>query len=527
MKTVSTAHTGLRSAWVALALILAWLCATAWMRPLLLPDEGRYASVAWEMVRTGDWLTPMLDGLPFFHKPPLFYWISASALAVLGPVEIAGRAGSLFGASLGAFALFLFTRRWSGPAAAQRTLWVLLVQPLFFVGGQYANLDMLVAGCITATVLALAHTALSFELGQPYRRTLWLAYGLAGLGVLAKGLIGFVLPGLVICVWLALRWRWRTLWALVSVPGLLLFLLVAAPWFLAMQQRFDGFLHYFFVVQHFQRFSVGGFNNVMPVWFYPVVLALFSLPCLVWAYRVLGRGYFAPGPAEAPQRGAVRLLMAVAVFCVVAFFSIPKSKLVGYVLPAVVPLAWIMADASLLLTSLRARRAWWVCAGLSALAGLAVVLGLALDQRHSTRDLGRALGAVHQPGQPVFMLEEYLYDVPFYARLQDPVIVVDEWDSPDVAKRDNWRKEIADAGVFSPEVARQLLLTRERLAPALCQAPVSWVLGSQGLRDTYPFLEQAQKVYTHRGDETLWRVEPQRMPLLNCAEMPSGGSAHR
>jgi hypothetical protein len=197
------------------------------------------------------------------------------------------------------------------------------------------------------------------------------------------------------------------------------------------------------------------------------------------------------------------------------------------VLPAVVPLAWIMADASMLLTSLRARRAWWVCAVLSALAGLAVVVGLTIDQRHSTRGLGLALREVHQPGQPVFMLEEYLYDVPFYARLKDPVFVVDEWDSPDVGKRDNWRKEIADAGVFSPEVARQLLLTRDRLEPALCKAPISWVLGSHGLRKEYPFLEQAQVVHIYDGDETLWRVEPQRMPVLNCAEMPNGGSTHK
>ena len=152
-----------RDGLTVLALMLAWLAATAWMRPLMLPDEGRYATVAWEMLRSGDWLIPTLNGLPFFHKPPLFYWITGAALSVLGPTEMAARAASLAGATLGALSLYLFTRRWCGPQAARRALWVLLVQPLFYVGGQFANLDMLVAGCITATILALAHAALCFE----------------------------------------------------------------------------------------------------------------------------------------------------------------------------------------------------------------------------------------------------------------------------------------------------------------------------------------------------------------------------
>ena len=177
-----------RDALATLALVAAWLAATAWLRPLMVPDEGRYAGVAWEMVRSGDWLTPTLNGLPFFHKPPLFYWLSGAALWLFGLVEIAGRMGALVGATLGAMALYLFAQRWSGPASARRALVVLLAQPLWLVGGQFANLDMLVAGCITATVLTLAHAALSLEAGLPYRRSLWLAYALAGLGVAAVGL---------------------------------------------------------------------------------------------------------------------------------------------------------------------------------------------------------------------------------------------------------------------------------------------------------------------------------------------------
>ena len=77
------------------AVVLAWLAASAWLRPLHLPDEGRYVGVAWEMLRSGDWLTPTLDGLPYFHKPPLFYWITAGSMAWFGLDEAAARAAPL------------------------------------------------------------------------------------------------------------------------------------------------------------------------------------------------------------------------------------------------------------------------------------------------------------------------------------------------------------------------------------------------------------------------------------------------
>ena len=507
------------------ALIFAWLAATAWARPLALPDEGRYDSVAWEMLRSGDWLTPTLDGMPFFHKPPLFYWITAAALKVFGLNEWAGRAAPLVGASVGAFAVYAFLRRWQGERMARLATLALLVQPMFFLGAQYANLDMLVAGCITATVVLLADAALCLDGGLPYRRALLGAYAMAAVGMLAKGLIGFVIPAMIIGLWLILRRRWKALWGVISVPGLLVFLVVGMPWFFAMESRFPDFLHYFFVVQHFQRFSQAGFNNVLPVWFYPAALALLSLPWLPWLARMFGRQVLAD-----PERGAIRWLMLVWMVCVVGFFSMPKSKLIGYVLPAIPPLAYFMADAyvSRVRPGPRTLRWWQLSMALSLVLGLGAVIGFSVHPLKSSRAFAAALNARRSPGQPIIMLYQYAYDVPFYARLQEPVTIVDDWRSPEVQLSDNWRKEIADAREFGPAPGpAEVLVVPADLPAALCSKPVSWVMGDTSRRQAWPALGLAEAVVTVR-DTTLWRVDlsaPGLATALGCPGTPSAGSA--
>ena len=515
--------------WVAV-LTFAWLVATAWARPLMLPDEGRYVGVAWEMLRSGDWLTPTLNGLPFFHKPPLFYWITAGSISILGMNEWAARAAPVFGAWIGAWAIFLFVRRWAGERAARRTLIALLVQPLFYVGGQFANLDMLVAGCITATIVLFAHAALIAEQQLPHRRTLAAAYAFAAIGVLAKGLIGAVIPVLVIAAWLMLLRRWRVLATLVWTPGVLIFLTIAGPWFAAMQWRFADFLDYFFVVQHVMRFAGGGFNNVQPFWFYPAALLLFSLPWLPWLWRTVRRGYLM-GSGDDRTHGAVRLLIVVWLVVVVLFFSLPKSKLIGYVLPAVPPLAFLMADSLLMLASPspRTTRLWWASATISATISVGAVVGLSIHPVRSSRDLAAALAAQHRPHEPVFMIANYYYDVPFYAKLRDAVVVVDEWASPDIRRQDNWRKELADAAAFASARSAAMLAVPESLPSALCRAPVSWIIGPATAIDNAAFLARARTVF-RQNDTILLRLdtaEPQVAGALHCTGTPSDDSAGR
>lgn len=510
----------LATAGVGLAALL-WLAALAGWRPLMLPDEGRYVGVAWEMLRSGDWLTPTLNGLPYFHKPPLFYWITAASMSLFGPAEWAARAAPLIGSLAAAMAVFVFVRRWCSERAALLSVIVLLAQPLFYLGGQFANLDALVAGCITVTTVSLAHAALCLHLGRLDRRALLVAYTAAALGVLAKGLIGAVIPALVIAAWLLMLRRWRTLLALCWWPGLALFALVAAPWFVAMQLRYADFLQYFFVVQHFKRYAAGGFNNVQPFWFYPALLLAFALPWLRWL-----RTHADLERLLEPVRGDVRVLMLVWVALVVLFFSLPRSKLIGYILPALPPLAVLLADGfeSRGQEPALATRGWWAGTGAAAAIGVAIVVALAWHPMRSTKELGIELRAQRAPDEPVYMLDEYFFDVPLYARLNAPVGVVFDRHGLDTTRRDNWRKELADAATFARHDTRSLLQP-DQLESALCAHAVSWVIGPSAAAAGRPFLARAHAAAA-RGGATVWRVDTTdaaTMHALHCAGTPNSG----
>ena len=257
--------------WIILGTGL-WLGCLAWVRQLHLPDEGRYVGVAWDMVRADSFWVPLLNGLPYFHKPPLFYWLNELSFMMFGVYEWSSRMPSLLAAWSSAIALYLFIRKHRSVAVATVTLAVLVTMPYFYGGSQYANLDMLVAGMISLTVLAGAEAVLRSESAQRWRMMSVAAAIFAALAILSKGLIGVVLPGGVLFFWLILTGRWRKLGVLLWPPAILAFLVVAVPWFWLMQQKFPGFFDYYFIHQQFERFVGESFNNPQPILFYvPVV----------------------------------------------------------------------------------------------------------------------------------------------------------------------------------------------------------------------------------------------------------------
>jgi hypothetical protein len=456
-------------------LALAWIAVTLGVRPLTVPDEGRYVSAAWEMVVSGNWLYPTLDGLPFFHKPPLFYWITAASLRVFGAHEWAARLAPFFGSAVAAFTLYGFALRQSTAFVARLALLILVTAPLFYGTAQFASLDSLVAGFISATTLLAAEAAINAAAGRPYRGFLVAAYACAALGVLAKGLIGAVLPGLAIVLWLAWSRRPALLLKLLSVPGLALFALIALPWFFAMQERFPDFFHYFFVVQQFQRYTGGGFNNPQPLWFYLPVLAVGLVPWSLLIVPALRKRV-----AATPGALSANSLLWIAVATTVGFFSIPASKMIGYVLPAVPPLALLIAEGlgrpweHATETPRRLRR---FAAVAIVLCVVAVVAARIVD-RQSAKSLSQQIEARRGPGEPIYFLKYQFFDVPFYLRLREPVPIVEEWAefAKVAATRDEWRNAVLDASQFDPERAKSLLLEPSQFAQRLCAEKVSWII---------------------------------------------------
>ncbi len=484
---------------LGVACIFLWLAVTAWFRPLTAPDEGRYVGVAFEMLRSGDWLVPRLDGLPFFHKPPLFYWASAAAMSVFGASEWAARLPSVIAATLAAAGLLLFLRRWANERLARLSVVVLLTMPYFYVGAQFANMDTLVAGCMAVTILSAVHATLSKEQGAAWRAALAGAFLFAALGVLAKGLIGLVLPGLVFLVWCAATQRLKSAWLLAWLPGWGLFLAVAAPWLVAMQMRFPAFFDYFIVTQHFRRFASSGFNNEQVFWFYLPVIGALTLPWFGWLALARWQG---PGRRRLPD---VQGLMLVWCLTIVVFFSIPRSKLIGYVLPALPPLACLIACtvAAAVARSRRARGAARWTAGLAGLACVAAVASAGLLGVPPGARLRLPAGEAVGPDDQVLMLDTYFYEIPFYWRLRRPVMVLGDWSPASLAASDDWRNELHDAGQFNPERGAALLVAPDQLPAKLCVPRATWLVGSSNAQLAHPWLAHVRLV-AYNAQAAVW-----------------------
>jgi 4-amino-4-deoxy-L-arabinose transferase-like glycosyltransferase len=491
--------------------LFAWLAATAWLRPLAIPDEGRYVGVAWEMVGSGNWLVPMLDTLPYFHKPPLFYWMTAAALSVFGANEWAARLASLIAATACGFGLYLFLRRWTRERTARIALVVLATMPFFFGGAQFANMDMLVAACMTGTILCTADAVLSSPDGSPRRATLAGAYALAALGVLAKGLIGVVIPGLVIVAWLLLMHRFKAILQLLWLPGVVLFALIAVPWFALMEARYPGFFDYFFVHHHLQRYATSGFNGRQAFWFYVPVFAAITLP---WS-PLLVAGLRKQSPTDG-LRPEILSLMWIWLAATLLFFSLPASKLVGYVLPAAPPAAALIAHSLIRLAGDAAgalRRSLRIAAGAAALC-LAVLVGVSIHSRNDISSLITQIRPRMAPGDHIIAVRAYPFSAPFYLQRHVPMRVFDIWNAPWMKLRDDWRRELHEAGKFDAERARGLLLSLDDLVAALCSDRTVWVIGPEQKKLPSRELTLLDLV-AHNRHGTIWRSPPDRCPFPN------------
>ena len=332
--------------------------------------------------------------------------------------------------------------------------------------GQYINHDMLVATWIG---LAIWCFAFSFMAGdRPHAWLARLGFLACALGMLSKGLIGVALPGLVIFVWLIWTRQFRKMLALPWISGLALFAAVALPWFVLAQRSFPNFFNYMFIGQQFNRYTASSYNNPQPWWFYLLALVLLLFP---WVFFAL-----AQARRVTADTLAVRLMDSAWwrlcwswVLAILVFFSIPNSKLVGYILPVLPPLALLAALGWDRIMGLRASAGRWF-AGLCVLnIGIALTLMLVVGRvTQSTRaqDVAQVLACAAAPEDTIYVVGGYPYDLPFYIQNRKPLVVLGDWPQWRRTAGDGWERELFEGADFDPLAGQALQPMQVLLQPA-------------------------------------------------------------
>jgi 4-amino-4-deoxy-L-arabinose transferase-like glycosyltransferase len=381
VRAVSAAAPYAASSATGRSLLVFWLLlALVWFLPLnsphlFDPDEGRYAEIPREMLASGDWVTPRLDGIKYFEKPALQYWATACAYALFGQHAWTVRLWPALTGFLGLLMTWALGRRLYDERSALLAVLVQASALLYLGMARIATLDMSLS-----CTLQLAMTALVIGVSRPQGRSDWnwpawgwpvcLGVGVA-LAVLTKGLIGILIPGAVATLFMLIHRDWRL--ALRAQPwwALLAVLLIAGPWLWLASRRNPEFAHFFFVVQHFQRYlNRQGFDRYQPAWFFVPVLVAGFLP-----WTTLLPGAVAQGLARARggDRGSSMLLIWSAF--VLAFFSLSQSKLMPYIVPMFPALSLLTGRA---LTQLPARRLATHLLAVTVFAGVIVLGALVL-----------------------------------------------------------------------------------------------------------------------------------------------------
>ena len=468
---------------------------------LFTPDEGRYSEVAREMVASGDYVTPRLDGVAFLDKPALYYWLQASAIYLFGIKEWALRFWPALIGVLGCLMSYITGRTLFSRRAGILSAIILATSPLYYGAAHYANLDLEVAVLIGITLM---FSLLGLRAEQNKRTLFFLAaYVFAGLAFLTKGLIGIAFPTLIIGFWILILNRWSILKKMHLVIGLVIFVAITVPWYYLVQKANPEFLHFFFVTQQFSRFlTTQDFNNKAAIWFYlPVVFAGF-FPWSIFVLQAVAKSL--KNIWENRQAHANELFLLLWLFIIFTFFSLPKSKTVGYIIPIFPAIALLVGNyldklwnnaqskgffscVSLFIFSsitmfITCITLWYLkpsaeltlaapyllitgivflIGGISAfvllkkdnfaklmycLISVAAISLLILSasapvlNQKTLKPIAMQLKPLLKPSDEVVTYYKFYQDLPIY--LERRITIVADWNAPDIAKNDNWLREL-------------------------------------------------------------------------------------
>ncbi len=332
------------------ALLLAGFCAFLFFYGLgqfglIGADEPRYAHVAREMLERRDFVTPVLGGQPWLEKPPLYYWQAMAAYRIVGVSDWAARLPSAFDATLLVLAVYFFLRRFRRGSEVDGALMVASCAGITGYA-RAASMDMALAAAFSVGMLC-------WWAWHETRKRVYLAtfFGFMALGTLAKGPVGPFLACVVIAVYASavrdLRVVLKTIW----LPGILLFCVIALPWYFAVQARNPGFFREFIVEHNLGRFSKNIYHHTEPFWYYLPVTALALVPWIIFVTAAFVRSlreWWSELSSTDRSKDIAEYRFGIFLCCwlivPVTFFSISQSKLPGYILPAIPAGALLLAD---------------------------------------------------------------------------------------------------------------------------------------------------------------------------------------
>jgi len=302
--------------------------------PLIDRDEGRYAEAARELRESGDWLTPRLYGVAYLEKPPLFYWLTASAYALVGEDELGARFTSGAAAALGVLLVGLFARRYASGRAGLLAAAVLASSGLYFVLARVVVTDMLFTAAISAALIAFFVAEVEGRSFLPF----WI---LAAAATLTKGPVAAVLCALVIVVYLTTAGRFTRIFSVHFQAGLVVYVAIVGTWLGLVETRFPGFTDFYVYKEHVLRVA-GDEHWEAFYWYLPWLLLGFLPWTPVWLgmFRTVAEGL-----RDGTIRGSALRFAAIWAAVVLVFFSIPRGKLVPYILPLFPALAIQLGDA--------------------------------------------------------------------------------------------------------------------------------------------------------------------------------------
>lgn len=385
-------------------------------RPLWVPDEGRYAEIAREMVQNSQYFIPHLDGILYFEKPILFYWLLALAIKIAGLNLWALRSVNAILGVLTCLLTYFFGRcfydRLTGLAAAA----ILATSTLYFAMVHMANLDLTVTFFITACLYAFFA---AIQSNQPASQKNWmtLAAIFAACALLTKGLIGIVFPILIGLVYLLLQKQLKLLQSLISFRIIFIFILIAAPWHILIAQKHPEFLYFYFIEQHIVRYATENIGHLQPVWFFLPVLFIGLFPWIVFFPKVLIQSF--KNIINKKSKSHCDLYFLIWFLVIFCFFSFSQSKLIPYILPAFPPLSILIANH--LINGVQDKKSKnirlvlvFLIACVTSCFLLSILEKVPRLETKSTQSIAFFLKPLLKPNDVVVTYNQYNQDLPFY-----------------------------------------------------------------------------------------------------------------